>query len=188
MDTGPMIQLLSTITDLSPEFIREVNSTLKQEFYKPRQILHAAGQTESRLYFMTRGFARNYYYDQRGDEHTVKFWEPRDILFSYEGYYKVSSYFYTEIIQETELITMAYTELHDLDDKFPEISILIKSLLLQYQHEEYEKQNLVSLPAEERYQILRKKKPELFQKLPIRIIASYLHMTRETLTKFIGKR
>jgi CRP-like cAMP-binding protein len=188
MDTAPLFSLLSNITRLSASFQKALKENLGNERYKPHQILHAAGQLENRLYYLQSGLARNYYYDDHGNEHTVRFWEAGDILFSYEGYYKVPSYFYTEIIEHAELITISYNHLYDLDLKYPETAIIIKEIFLRFNREEYEKRKLIALPAEERYQILRKKKPGFFEKLPNRIIASYLHMTRETLTKFIGKR
>ncbi len=188
MDTAPLLYLLSNITRLSESFQETLVQNLSHEKYKPRQILHAAGQLENRVYYIQSGFARNYYFDHHGNEHTVRFWEAGDILFSYEGYHKVPSYFYTVVVEHSELITISYNLLHDLTLKFPEISIIIREMLLKFHQEEYEKQRMIALPAEERYQILLKKKPGLFQKLPNGVIASYLHMTRETLTKFIGKR
>jgi CRP-like cAMP-binding protein len=188
MDIEKLIRHLTGITELSNDFIIALEDSLQLEIYRAHQILHAAGHMENRMYFMNNGFARNYYYDHHGNEHTVKFWEAGDMLFSYEGYYKVSSYYYTETMEETHLITLSYANLHELDETFPEMSVLIKTMLLKYQQEEYQRQKLIALPAEERFQLLRKTRPLLFQKAPSRIIASYLHLTRETLTRYIGKR
>jgi CRP-like cAMP-binding protein len=188
MDTERLIEFLAGIADMSDEFKLALKESLQPELYKSHQILHAAGHMENRIYFMNSGFARNYYYDHHGNEHTVRFWEGGDILFSYEGYYKVSSYFYTEIMEETQLITLSYANLYELDEMFAETSVLIKTMLLKYQQEEYQRQKLIALPAEERFQLLIKTRPLLFQKAPSRIIASYLHLTRETLTRYIGKR
>jgi len=187
MDKGPLINFLRNITELSGGFISALEAGLQLEFYKPHQILHAAGHLENRLYFINSGFARNYYFDHSGNEHTVKFWEAGDLLFSYEGYYHVSSYFYTELLGEAELVTLSYDNLHELGRKFPEVALLIKVFLLNHQKAEYEKQALLALPARDRYLRYRKGNPAIFQKTPIRIIASYLNMTRETLTRLIGR-
>jgi CRP-like cAMP-binding protein len=187
MNLASIISVLSDITGLSPMFKEELSQKAGEEKYKAHQIIHAAGQMENRLYFIETGFARNYYYDHHGNEHTVKFWKAGDILFSYEGYYNVPSYFYTEILEESNVITLNYAVLHELDDKFPEISLLIKTMLIKYQHEEYEKQKLIALPAEERYLLFRENNPNIFQKAPSRIIASFLHITRETLTRYVGR-
>jgi CRP-like cAMP-binding protein len=187
MNTERLLKFISEHADLSPELITDLERRLKEEYYKTHQILHGAGQQENQLYFLERGLIRNYYYDHHGNEHTVKFWEANDILFSYQGYYAVPSYFYTEIIEASTLITLSYASLHELDTMYPEVADLIKSLLLRYQQQEYEIQKLIALPPEERYITLRTKSPNLFQKVPARIIASYLHLTRETLTRYIGR-
>ncbi|MGF7036906.1 Crp/Fnr family transcriptional regulator [Mucilaginibacter lappiensis] len=181
-------KFLSDITPLTKEFEDSLEQHLHLEIFKARQIIHAAGQLDNRIYFMVSGFARNYYFDSHGNEHTVRFWQPGEIIFSYEGYYNVPSCFYTEIREESKLITLSYLNLHQLDSKYSEVAVLIKFMLLKYQSEENEKQKLIDLPVEERYQIIRKNKPHLFQKLPTRILASYLHMGRETLTRLIAKR
>jgi CRP-like cAMP-binding protein len=188
MDTESLFNLLSTFTRLSGAFQKGLLEHLGQETYKPHQILHAAGHLENRLYYLQAGFARNYYFDDRGNEHTVRFWEVGDIMFSFEGYCKVPSYFYTEIMEHAKLITISYSHLYELDQKFPETSIIIRKILLQFNREEYERRKMITLSAEERYRTFQKLSPDLFQKLPYRIIASYLQMSRETLTKFIGKR
>ena len=187
MNTAPLVDMLSQITPLSRALEEGLSEELQQERYKPHQILRGAGHLEDRVYFMETGFARDYYYDHHGEEHTVKIWEPGNILFSYEGYYQVPSYFYTEVMADAHFITLSYAELHSLCARYPEVSVLIKTILLQYQQEEYEKQKLIALPAKERFLQLHQKRPMLFQHAPLRIIASYLNMTRETLTRLIGK-
>lgn len=187
METDILLSYLASKTDLTEPFKQELKDLLQIEIYKTHQVLHAAGQLENRLYFLHKGICRNYYYDQRGDEHTVKFWEPGDIIFSHEGYYHVASYYYTEIVDDTEVITLTYKDLHNLDDKFKEVAELIKIFLLSFQQYEYNRQQLLLLNAKERYSHYRKSNPTLFNKSPLRFIASYLGMTRETLTRLIGK-
>jgi CRP-like cAMP-binding protein len=187
MNLTSIYNLFSNITNLSPEFKLELSEKSGEEKYKAHQIIQAAGQMENRLYFIESGFGRNYYYDHHGNEHTVRFWKTGDLLFSYEGYYQVPSYFYTEIMEESKVITLNYTVLHELDTRFQEIAILIKSFLIKYQQEEYEKQKLIALQAEERYLLFRQNNPTIFQKAPTRIIASYLNITRETLARYIGR-
>ena len=187
MNTERLIKFITEHANLSPGLITDMEGRLKEEFYKTHQILHAAGQQENRIYFLEKGLIRNYYYDHHGNEHTVRFWEANDILFSYQGYYAVPSYFYTEIIEASTLITLSYPALHELDNMYPEIAELIKTMLLRNQQEEYEIQKLITLPPEERFITLRTKKPNLFKKVPARILASYLHLTRETLTRYIAR-
>lgn len=188
MKSKNVIKFLSEMTDLSAMLSAELEANLQDEIYKRHQIIQAAGNIENRIFYIESGFARNYFYDQFGQERTVRFWEPGNIMFSYEGYYKVSSYFYVEIMADSKFTSLSYDKLRELEQVFPEMKLLIKYFLLQYQKEDFEKQQLISLPAEERYRYLRKNSNHLFSRFSSKIIASYLHLSRETLSRYMSKR
>jgi len=188
MKSETLIRLLGEKAELSSGFIEALDASVLYEIYKPHQIIQAAGNIENRLFYIESGFARNYFYDQFGEEHTVRFWEPGKIMFSYEGYYKVPSYFYIEIMADSQFITLPYDRLIELEKAFPESELLIRHCLLQFQKEDFEKQQLVSLPPEERYRYLRKTKNYLFLKVNSKIIASYLQLSRKSLSRYMSKR
>jgi CRP-like cAMP-binding protein len=183
-----LLKLLGEKAELSHRFLESLEAALRQELYKPHQIIEAAGNIENRLFYIEHGFARSYFYDQLGEEHTVRFWEPGNIIFSYVGYYRVSSYFYLEIMAESQFISLSYDKLNELEKTFPETPLLIRQCLLQFQKEVFEKQQLVSLPPEERYRYLRKNKNYLFSRLNSKIIASYLQLSRKSLSRYMSKR
>lgn len=188
MKSDLFIKLLEEKTTLSSTFIEALELRLQLELYKPHQVVNAAGHIENRLYFIESGFARSYFYDQHGQQHIVRFWDKGSILFSYEGYFKVPSHYYIEIMAESRMITLGYANLYELQGCFPETSLLIKFFLLQYQEEEFQRQLLISLPTEDRYNYIRKNYNSLFSKVSSKMIASYLHMSRETLGRYMAKR
>jgi CRP-like cAMP-binding protein len=188
MNTEKLNSILRSKTDISPAFIQALEAILQLEIYKPHQILYAAGHQESRIYFIDKGFARAYFYDHSGQEHTIRFWDSGSLLFSYEGYHKAPSHYYVEIMAESVLFTITYAQLQELDAIYHEPSLLIKAFLLDYQVEEFQKQQLVSLSTEERYNFTRKYNNSLFGRVPSKLIASYLQMSRETLGRYMSKR
>ncbi|WP_259065087.1 Crp/Fnr family transcriptional regulator [Mucilaginibacter sp. X4EP1] len=188
MKSETLIRLLSEKANLSAKFVEALELCIHTEIYKPHQIIQAAGNIENRLFFIESGFARNYFYDHFGNEHTVRIWEPGDIMFSYEGYYNVASYFYVEIMSQSQFISLSYEKLDELEKEFIEAKLLIRYFLLQFQKRDFEKQQLVSLPAEERYIFLRKNKNHLFSKINSKIIASYLQLSAKTLSRYMSKR
>ena len=183
-----LLKLLGEQTALSSGFINSLETGIRPEIYKPHQIIHAAGNIEHKLFFIENGFARNYFYDQFGEEHTVRFWEPLSMIFSCEGYYKVSSCFYIEILTECKLLSLSYDRLLELEKAFPETALLIRYCILQHQKDELDRLKLISLPAKERYVYLRKNSNHLFSKISSKIIASYLHLSRETLSRYMSSR
>ncbi|MDO3642301.1 Crp/Fnr family transcriptional regulator [Mucilaginibacter sp. L3T2-6] len=187
MTTENFIIYLSGITPLTPALIEELHRVLKVEYYRPHQVLFVSGQPENRICFFSAGFARSYYYDASGGEQTVRFYNASDILFSVEGYWGYAGYFYTEILEDTTLITLRYNELQWLQDRFKETALLTSTILNRFYSEEHEKQKLSYLTAEERFKEMRKKHRDVFQKAPLRMIASYLNMSRETLSRMIAR-
>jgi CRP-like cAMP-binding protein len=187
MSKNSFISYLAEIIPLSASLKKSLVNRLEEERYKPHQILFSPGQLENRLCFIESGFARNYYYDEDGNEHTVKFWEPNDILLSYQGYWGQPAYFYTELMEETVLVSLKYDALHALLVEFPEAPFLVKTILNQFHNEENKKQKLATLTAEQRLRQMRKHNRLVFQKVPLKIIASYLNMSRETLSRMISK-
>jgi CRP-like cAMP-binding protein len=181
-------QVLDNAGDFSEEFKAALEQQLHVGIYKSKQIIHAAGQVESNLYLIESGFVRSYYYDRKGVEHTVRFWTAGELIFSYEGYYKVPSFYYSEFMETSNAIALSYADLIDLQKKLPETSALIKYALLKSRKEEYERQNILTLPANERYKRLLEHNQIIFQKSPAKFTASYLNMSRETLARLMGKQ
>jgi CRP-like cAMP-binding protein len=187
MTNDKVHHILNDAGHFSNDFKEQITLQLHLEIYKPKQIIHAAGQVETNLYLIDAGFARSYYYDSKGGEHTVRFWREGDLIFSYEGYYKVPCFYYTEFMETSNAVALAYTDLGDLHKKFMETSALIKYALLKNRREEHERQIILTLPANERYERLLEQNHIIFQKSPAKYIASYLNMSRETLARLMGR-
>jgi CRP-like cAMP-binding protein len=187
MPVESLIGYLSTITNLTPAFIVALKELMEVEIYKSHQILHAAGQVENRLWYIDTGFARSYYFDQSGKEHTLKFFNEKEMLFSFQGFWRESSDYYIEILGPSELISLTYVNLSTLIQNFPETQILIQVFNRRHHHQELFKSRLMTWSAEERYYQFRKTNPDIFKKASIRLIASYLNMTRENLSRLMGR-
>jgi CRP-like cAMP-binding protein len=188
MPTERIIEFLSGITLLSDRFVKETMADLKQENYKSHQIIQAKDQPETRIWFLKSGFARSYFYDEKGNEHTTRFWQENEIIFSFSGVWNLPAMEYVEILVDAELNPISYQQLYEFINKFPEINILIKFVIKRALQQKYTRHALCSLQAEKRYRQLRRDSPEVFKNAPLRIIASYLNMTRESLSRIISKK
>jgi CRP-like cAMP-binding protein len=187
MDTESLISFLAGITPLSEDFKNEVINGIKPEFYKSHQIIQAEGQSENRLWYLRTGSARSYLYDEQGNEHTLKFWNENEIIFSYAGFWTVTAMEYIEILEDSYLDSFSYQNLDLLLSKYPETSVIIKSVVHKYIKKEYRYLVLLTFSAEERYRELKRSQPAIFKKAPLRMIASYLNISRETLSRIISK-
>lgn len=187
MSAEPLINYLSLITELSPAFSDQLEKLFEKEHYRPHQILHSAGQMENRLWFIDNGFARAYYFDKSGKEHTLNFYDSKDLIFSYQGLWKESSDYYIEILQDSELWSIQYDQVKLWIDKFSEMKIITNVLTRHRYHQELFRSRLLTWNAEERYLQFRKVSPDTFKKASVRLIATYLNMTRENLSRLMSR-
>jgi CRP-like cAMP-binding protein len=187
MSTESLIGYLSTITNVSPNLQRDLERVHTVENYRPHQIFHAAGQIENRLWYLQSGFARSYYFDQTGKEHTLNFYQERDLIFSYKGLWKESSDYYLEAVEDTTLISITYQALNELLANYPETKTLTQVFTRHRYNEDLFKSRLMTWHADERYKQFRKTHSNIFKRASVRLIASYLNMSRENLSRLISK-
>ena len=187
MHTEPFINYLAAITDLSDEFIGNLTADLKRERYKPHQIIQSEDQTETRLWYLNTGLGRSYIYDDQEQQHTLRFWHPGEVIFSYAGFVKEPSKEYIELLTESELYSCTYAKLEQLIRDYAETSKIIGAINRHFLQKDYKRSQLHALKTKERYQLFRKEHPEVFAQVPQWIIASYLHMTRENLSRIISE-
>lgn len=181
------VDYLSKVAALSLEFTNELKDNTETEHYRAHQVFHAAGQLEQRSWFLVSGFARSYYFDQTGKEHTLNFYNENDIIFSYKGYWKETTDYYLEAVQESELLAIPYEKINPWLEQFPEMKTLTQVITRQRYHEELFHYRLMTWNAEERYHQFRKTHPEIFKKASVKLISTYLNMTRENLSRLMGK-
>lgn len=182
-----IIEYLSSVSVLSRALKDELQQLVVREDYKPHQVIHAAGHTESRFWFIEKGFARTYYLESSGKEHTLSFYPENNIIWSNQGYWNEPADYYLEVLEPSVILSVSYKMLHHLNDAYPEITELVQLLMRQQYHLDLLKSRLLGLTAEERYQQVRRTMPELFRRSSVRLIASYLNMTRENLSRLMGR-
>jgi len=187
MEEERLIEFLRNITELSGAFVTDLLSVINHEYYKARQIIHAEGQPESRLWYVCRGLARSYIYDSLGQQHTMRFWNANDIIFSYAGFLNTPSKEYIDIVAESALLSCSYTKLEQLMTDHSEMVKIAGAITARHQQQEYKKSELHSLKTKERYQLFKAENPQVFKMAPLWMIASYLHMTRENLSRVISE-
>lgn len=187
MNASPFIQFLAGLTTLPAPLEEALAKLVVREVYKPHQIVHAAGQTESRCWFLESGLARTYYLDRSGKEHTLAFYQEGQLIWSVQGFWNEPVDYYLEVLEPSVLLAIAYASFNELTATFQATGSLVQALIRQQYNQELVKNRLLALPAEERYLQVRKNMPELFRRVSVRLIATYINMTRENLSRLMGR-
>ena len=152
---------------------------------RKKQFLLQEGDVSKYQVFVNKGLLRSYTIDDKGAEHILQFalegWWTADL---YSFFTEEPSLFNIEALEDSELLLINRPSWETLLEKLPVLEryfrILIQNSLIATQRRLMES---LSETAEKKYLKFMKMYPESIQRVPQHMIASYLGITRETLSR-----
>jgi len=148
-------------------------------------VLLAYGETCDKLYFVNQGCARCYYLTEQGAE--------KSRLIAFEGMVITSlgsfisgrpSFEAVDVLENSELLYISRSNFYNLLQTCPEWQQFYSKLLeFAYLYQNKKIEELVTLSAGDRYALLLKESPHYIKRLSNKILASYLDITQETLSR-----
>ncbi|WP_145857080.1 Crp/Fnr family transcriptional regulator [Pedobacter suwonensis] len=180
-----LFSIFKAIHPLSNELKSAIvkNSHIAQ--VKKKTILLSAGESSNAIYFIVSGAARVYYLDKDGKQTNTWFLFENELLISVYGFFTGQpSFEYIETIEDTTLVVIKKEKLDEIYRKFMEFNFIGRKLTEHYYiRNELQANELRILSAKERYENLLKRNPQLFQRVSLGHIASYLGISQETLSR-----
>jgi CRP-like cAMP-binding protein len=152
--------------------------------YAKNEMILREGETCTNIYWVVRGLVRQFYY-KNGKELTEYMATESSIVMCIESLFlEQPTHLQIKALEPTVLIAMPKAELEAVAMKSVNIQILYRkileeSLILSQIHADM----LRFESAQDRYQKLIKRQPQLVLRAPLVYIASYLQMTPETLSR-----
>lgn len=180
------LQSLAPITD--QEFADSYHNFSKTELKKGDFFIRQ-GKICRHIAYINRGTLRNFYINDKGEEVTSCFCSKNSLTTSYKSFiFQQPSDLSIQALEETELMVIA----HDSLQKLYSSSIVWQNIGRSIAEREYfvmEKYASVlnNESAEKKYLRLLKEQPEILQKANIEDIATYLGVTRRTLSRIRQK-
>jgi CRP-like cAMP-binding protein len=170
---------------LSDEEIEVIKQSFKLKKLRKRQYLLQEGDTSKYISFVIKGALRQYTVDDKGHEHIVRFGIERWWMGDYEGFMmKTPSRYNIDAIDDSELLQISYEQLEDLKKTVPAIEAMLKKIdQRSYISQQRRIHSSISNTAEDRYIELLNTYPEFLQRFPQNMIASYLGISPETLSR-----
>lgn len=157
--------------------------------FKKGAIIQVQGDPATYAYYVKSGLLRSYTIDEKGKEHVFMFapegWVITDV---YAHYNQSTSDLFIDALEDTEVIAFnggernTFERLHELTEL--EVSKLIKRIGVLQERIIM----LMSATALERYEHFLKTYPDISHRVPQRMIASYLGITPEALSKIRSQR
>ena len=147
------------------------------------------GSVNQSLYFISKGIARLYYYKQ---DREVTEWLALDgsFFFSIRSFFERSpSLISIQLLEPSELFALDHDDLMRFCDQHHEVEKLFRhmvtrSLLLS----QIRMESIQLESAQQRYQSLLARNPDIVQRVPLAYIASFLGITQETLSRVRGAK
>lgn len=179
-----IIDRLSAFVTISESSKTKLTEVLKQMKPNKGTILLKEGEICQHMYFLTKGFARGFYY-QNGKDITSWFAMENDIATPFDSFVcQRPSYESVEILEDSILYAINYKDLQQLYRQYPEYNIIGRKLTEKYYVELMTRtMSFQFQTATERYHELLEHQPQLFQRTSLGHIASYLGISQETLSR-----
>lgn len=170
-----------------PLAANEIN-ILKNNFVphklRKRQIFLQEGDVSNHIGFLVKGSMKKYSTDTKGTEHIMSLYIEGWWVVDRESFAKLTpSSFNIEACEATDLLILTKKAAEEVFS-LPIMSELIRQLDENYSFASQKRINAaISMTAEERYNMLIDNYPEFVQRFPQRMIASYLGITQETISR-----
>jgi CRP/FNR family transcriptional regulator, anaerobic regulatory protein len=187
-NTPSFILLLEKFEKLPEEVITHINSLLQTLELPKRHLLLKAGKPCDYLYFIEKGLARNFYTEDE-KEFTNDIVIEGELLVSFSSFVsREPANESIELLEDSTLKAIHYNDLQTLYTTYPIMERIGRKMAEHYYNSLAAKTYRLKFSSTtERYEYLFRNKIEIIRRVPIGIIASYLGMTIETLSRIRRK-
>jgi CRP/FNR family transcriptional regulator, cyclic AMP receptor protein len=188
-----MSQLAETLrrhTALSEKKIKTVVAAYKPFDTKRNQVLLRKEDIANHLYFVEKGCLRVFVTDESGNQFTRFLIEEGMEGTAFPSFIqRKPSSASIQCIGKCEVLRVGYAERERLYTAVPEMEKYYRKIMeLAYVDAVHRIESLISRSAQERYNLLLKEKPRLLQQLPANVIAEYMGISKETLSRLKSKK
>jgi CRP-like cAMP-binding protein len=185
METSLLIESLEKHINLSADDKALICWAVRERKVKKNQFVVHAGGIQKCTNFLNQGSMRTYFIDITGQEHIVQFaiegWWISDLQ---SFIMQVPATFNVQAIEDCDILELPYENLEVLYEKIHKMEryfrVITQRAFIAFQQRIVQN---ISMNAEERYLAFKEKYPKIELRIPQRLIASYLGISAEFLSK-----
>ena len=176
--------------EISDQELDTFHSFLEPVEVKKKHFLLKEGQICKSRYFITSGCIRLFYIDSKGNEQIIHFGIDNWWITDYESLINdAPTKLYIQAVENTSLLALPNDKFEALCSELPQTErlfrkIMEKSFIAMQNRIAY----IFSMKGEEQLDIFMSANPDFVQRVPQYMIASYLGMSPEFVSKIRGKR
>jgi CRP/FNR family transcriptional regulator, anaerobic regulatory protein len=167
----------------------DIESHFKKVFLSKGEALIKEGQVNKNVYFVNKGILRNFLMKD-GTDITTWFFFPEDFITTFESFQlQIPGIETSEALTDCELFYISFEELEKLNNDSHQWERISRIFIMRYAFQQGNRLLVLqTMTAEEKYDYLIKNAPQVVQNIPNKYVASYLGITRETLSRIRAKK
>lgn len=180
-----ILQNIARYVSLSDTEKEKLISIIRTTKIKKRQFIDQPGYTCKYRNYVVKGAFRSYFIDNDGKEHTVQIaiedWFVSDF---YSYITQTPATLYVEALEDSTIFQMTYDDIEGLCKEIHGLSEYFRiSTEKAFAFSRKRALSNLSMTAEEKYLELLERYPDIVRRVPQKVIASYLGMTPEFMSK-----
>lgn len=170
---------------LTDEEFSVVAPFFSEQHFKKREMIISENDQVDHVYFIISGLLKLFYTDAEAKEHIISFsmedwWES-----DYAAFYTQSKASqYLQCLEDTLVLKLSFDDYQQLLIEVPKMTdFFLKKAIGGHISNQRRILSLMTMSAKERYEQFLKYYPTLIQRLPKTVLAAYLGVSRETLSR-----
>lgn len=185
-----LIYYLNKWVDITEQEEEIILSAFEPISVKKKKDLLVPGEVCRYVYFVTKGGLRSYFVDSKGVEHIYQIRLDNSWISDLESFFSQRpSKYYIEAMEDTQMLRISHERLEQLYHEVPKLERYFRILFQKAYINALERLNATMWEsAVERYNDMLKEHSDIFQRVPLTYIASYLGITPESLSRIRKKK
>jgi len=177
--------VLKYLSHFDEDQLSHITNVFKPKSAKRKEIILQHGEVCNEFYYVHKGCIRTGFYTKDGHEKTRLIMCDCSIGTALTSFISQQpSFEFIEAVEDTELLAISRYDFYKLNEEMVEWKIFYQKILeMAYAFQNKKIESLVTLSAKQRYEKSLKENPALVQRLSNKILASYLDITQETLSR-----
>jgi CRP-like cAMP-binding protein len=184
-----LVNHIKRYIDVSDAASKEIEESFVVFDLQKRQLVVSEGELCTHLYFVAKGCLRLFYLDEKGMEQTIQFalenWWMTDIdAFNRKG----KSSYSIQAVENTTLFGIAKNDWDNLLEKNSDLEKYFRVIYERAYSASLFRMKMFRLSKDDFYNLFCDKYPEFIQRIPQKILASFLGFTPEYLSELRKKK
>lgn len=163
----------------------QIKNAFKERHLRKRQYLLQEGDVCKYMAFIVKGAGRMYAIKDNSPETIIRLAIESWWLGDYESYnLETPSLYYIEMTEDSDVLLIIKESMQELMKTVPAVDLMVKEIDRKGTIATQKRiHSSISLDAEERYEQIAKTYPDFIKRFPQSMIASYLGISAETLSR-----